>query len=189
MCGIVGLFFKRAAAAANLGPCLAAMLLEMAERGPDSTGFALYDDSAPHGAFKLTLHAPVAKYSWATFEAELQAAVFPLAAPTRYYGSHAVFTLRCDQNPLFDWLAEHHPKLGAFGFGERIEVFKDVGLPGDRRIDALDARRFRVYRDVEIQRSIDHTVIPSARAASSARSNCARSSGMRRSFMRSSSWA
>jgi len=130
MCGIVGLFFKRAAAAANLGPCLAAMLLEMAERGPDSTGFALYDDSAPRGAFKLTLHAPVAKYSWATFEAELQAAVFPLAAPTRYYGSHAVFTLRCDQNPLFDWLAEHHPKLGAFGFGERIEVFKDVGLPG-----------------------------------------------------------
>ena len=70
MCGIVGLFFKRGAATPNLGLLLAGMLSQMAERGPDSTGFALYGDAAPDGAFKLTLHAPAAKYDWARFEIE-----------------------------------------------------------------------------------------------------------------------
>ena len=57
MCGIVGLFFKRGTATPDLGPLLAGMLSQMAERGPDSTGFALYGDAAPEGAFKATLHA------------------------------------------------------------------------------------------------------------------------------------
>ena len=37
MCGIVGLFFKRGTVTADLGPLLAGMLSQMAERGPDST--------------------------------------------------------------------------------------------------------------------------------------------------------
>jgi len=44
MCGIVGLFFKRGAATSTLGPLLVGMLSQMTERGPDSTGFALYGD-------------------------------------------------------------------------------------------------------------------------------------------------
>jgi len=135
MCGIVGLFFKRGAVTPNLGALLAGMLSQMAERGPDSTGFALYGDVAPEGAFKVTLHAPGPEYDWTSFEAELRV-VFPLGAPTRRYGNHTVFTLGGDQQRFFDWLPRHHPELGAFGFGERIEVFKDVGLP-----DAV-ARRF-----------------------------------------------
>ena len=47
MCGIVGLFFKARTASPALGPLLAGMLREMAERGPDSTGFAVYGDDAP----------------------------------------------------------------------------------------------------------------------------------------------
>jgi amidophosphoribosyltransferase len=46
MCGIVGLFFKGGAARPALGPLLVGMLSQMAERGPDSTGFALYLRSA-----------------------------------------------------------------------------------------------------------------------------------------------
>ena len=103
MCGIVGLFFKRSDATSSLGRLLAAMLSQMAARGPDSTGFALYGDPAPHGAFKLTLHAPAASYDWTPFETELRG-VFPFAAPTRHYGSHAIFTLGCNKSSLFDWL-------------------------------------------------------------------------------------
>jgi glutamate synthase domain-containing protein 1 len=135
MCGIVGLFFKRGAATPVLGPLLAGMLSEMTERGPDSTGFALYGDPAPAGAFKVTLHAPDDHYDWRAFEAELGAA-FPLSEPARHYCSHAVFTLGAGKPLFFDWLTRRHPELGTFGFGERIEVFKDVGLP-----DAV-ARRF-----------------------------------------------
>jgi methylamine---glutamate N-methyltransferase subunit A len=139
MCGIVGLFFKRGAATPTLGPLLSGMLSQMTERGPDSTGFALYGERAPDGAFKATLHAPGAEYDWAAFAAELGAAL-PLLEPARCYESHAVFTLGGEPRRFFDWLTRHHPELGIFGFGERIEVFKDVGLP-----DAV-ARRFALER-------------------------------------------
>jgi methylamine---glutamate N-methyltransferase subunit A len=130
MCGIVGLFFKRGAATAALGPLMAGMLSQMRERGPDSTGFALYGDKAPSGAFKASLRAPDGGYDWGALEGEL-AAAFHVVCPARQYGSHAVFTIRSDPEPVFAWLARHHPGLGIFGFGERIEVFKDVGLPDE----------------------------------------------------------
>jgi len=130
MCGIVGLFFKRGAATPALGPLLAGMLSQMRERGPDSTGFALYGDEAPPGAFKATLRAPDGGYDWAALEVNL-ANAFPLACPTRHYGSHAVFTIGSGPEPVFVWFSQYHPELDVFGFGERIEVFKDVGLPDD----------------------------------------------------------
>ena len=130
MCGIVGLFFKHGAATQALGPLLAGMLAQMRERGPDSTGFALYSDEAPPGAFKATLRAPDRECDWAALEGEFGSA-FPLACPARTYGSHAVFTIGGDPEPVFAWLARHHPELAIFGFGERLEVFKDVGLPDD----------------------------------------------------------
>ena len=130
MCGIVGLFFKHGAATAALGPLLAGMLSQMRERGPDSTGFALYGDEAPTGAFKATLRAPDGGYDWAALEGEL-AAAFHVLSPARQYGSHAVFTVGSDPVPVFGWLAQHHPELDIFGFGECIEVFKDIGLPDD----------------------------------------------------------
>jgi amidophosphoribosyltransferase len=130
MCGIVGLFFKRGDATPALGSLLARMLSQMRERGPDSTGFALYGDEAPAGAFKLTLRAPAGGHDWAAFNGELTTA-FPVARLARQYGSHAVFTIGGDPEPVFGWLARHHSELDIFGFGERIEVFKDVGLPDD----------------------------------------------------------
>ena len=128
MCGFVGLFFKRGAATASLGSLLAGMLSQMRERGPDSTGFAVYGEQAPPGAFKATLRARDGGYDWAALEGEL-ANAFALACSVRQYSSHAVFTVGSDPEALFAWFAQHHPELDIFGFGERIEVFKDVGLP------------------------------------------------------------
>ena len=128
MCGIVGLFFKSGAAMPRLGALLSRMLCQMGERGPDSTGFAVYGDAAPKGAFKATLHAPDAAYDWPGFEADL-AAAFPLAGPARHYGSHAVFTIGAEPPQFAAWLAAYRAELGLFGFGERIEVFKEVGSP------------------------------------------------------------
>ena len=55
MCGIVGLFAKSPEVEERLGALLGAMLAQMADRGPDSAGLALYRDPAPAGATKLTL--------------------------------------------------------------------------------------------------------------------------------------
>jgi glutamate synthase domain-containing protein 1 len=128
MCGIAGLFLKRDHETHALGRMLGGMLGELADRGPDSTGFAVYGDAAPAGAFKATLYSPDPAIDWVAFERAL-GAVFPLEGPPGRHGSHAVFTVRAEEAALRDWLARHHPTLRLFGFGARIEVFKDVGLP------------------------------------------------------------
>ncbi len=55
MCGIVGLYTKNPALQPQLGRWLAAMLVQMTERGPDSAGFAIYHDAVAAGAVKITL--------------------------------------------------------------------------------------------------------------------------------------
>ncbi len=130
MCGIVGLFLKRGGAGCELGRMLGGMLNELADRGPDSTGFAIYGDDAPAGAFKATLYTPDPAFDWAALARALAAAFAVIGAP-RVRGSHAVFTVRAEEGALRDWLARRHPAARVFGFGTRIEVFKDVGLPDE----------------------------------------------------------
>ena len=57
MCGIVGLFAKSADVEAQLGVHLAAMLAQMADRGPDSAGVAVYRDPAADGSSKRSTAA------------------------------------------------------------------------------------------------------------------------------------
>ena len=130
MCGIVGLFLKHDRAGVELGALLGGMLTEMAERGPDSTGFAIYGGDAPAGAAKATLYSADPAIDWTAVARDLGAR-FPLLGAPQIQGSHAVVTVRADEAALRDWLAAHRPDVRAFGFGARIEVFKDVGLPDD----------------------------------------------------------
>ena len=57
MCGIVGLFAKSPEVEERLGAHLGAMLGQMADRGPDSAGLAIYRDPAPLGSTKVSLYA------------------------------------------------------------------------------------------------------------------------------------
>ena len=45
MCGIVGLYAKNLNISESLGIHIAAMLMQMGERGPDSAGVALYSNN------------------------------------------------------------------------------------------------------------------------------------------------
>ena len=44
MCGIVGLYLKKKKLHSHLGSYLSAMLDNMSSRGPDSAGFAIYNN-------------------------------------------------------------------------------------------------------------------------------------------------
>jgi len=57
MCGIVGIYLKNEALNPDLGKLLAAMLIEMSDRGPDSAGIALYRDPVAESHCKLTLYS------------------------------------------------------------------------------------------------------------------------------------
>ncbi len=72
MCGIVGIYLKNEALNPGLGKLLAAMLIEMSDRGPDSAGIALYRDPVAESHCKLTLHS-AEKVDWGLLQTEMAA--------------------------------------------------------------------------------------------------------------------
>ena len=128
MCGIVGLFIKNPELQKNLGKYLSNMLIQMTERGPDSTGVAIYRDPVELGWTKLTLLGPEGDYSWEGLNRNLSA----------IFGDDYELNLQCDQAVLKvstdsvaaqTWIHEKHPELRINGAGEAIEIFKAKGTP------------------------------------------------------------
>jgi glutamate synthase domain-containing protein 1 len=127
MCGIVGLFLKNKALAPELGDLTAQMLKVMSERGPDSAGFAVYG-AGDKGEIKLTLRVP------GPVDALSQAFAVRFGVPARLVrkSSHAVLTIPAAlEANVRAWLAAEHPDVHLVGAGTRMELYKDVGLPGD----------------------------------------------------------
>ena len=129
MCGIVGLFLKDRSLEPQLGELLAGMLEIMSDRGPDSAGFAIYGDARPD-RIKLTLRG-------AKLDRLAEAIGGDVTGSLR--DTHLVLSIQCDdENRVRSWLAVERPDLAITGAGERIEIYKEVGLPADV------ARRFNL---------------------------------------------
>ena len=115
MCGIVGLFAKSPEVEERLGAHLGAMLGQMADRGPDSAGIALYRDPAPAGSTKLSLFSEDPGEDWSALgDAEVHA-------------SHAVVVL--EGSDAEARLRAERPDLRIMSAGRRIEIFKEEGDP------------------------------------------------------------
>src|SRR5205085_6949562 len=98
----------------------------MTDRGPDSAGFAIYSD-APDGTFKLTLRGPELVGLGRLLSEELS-----VDAKLVEHDSHAVLLLPRSAAPSARaWLGSHRPDIAVIGAGERIELYKEVGLPLD----------------------------------------------------------
>ena len=102
MCGIVGLFAKHPDVEERLGAHLGAMLAQMADRGPDSAGVAIYRDPAPVGATKLSLYED---------------------------GRHEVVIVDRDAAEAAARVREERPGVRVMSAGTRIEIIKEVGDP------------------------------------------------------------
>lgn len=120
MCGIVGLFLKDRSLEPRLGELLAGMLEVMTDRGPDSAGFAVYGaGDADH--VKLTIRG----HDLANLADELGVAGTPR-------DTHLVLSVpRGDEDRVRGRLAADYPALVVTGAGQRIELYKEVGLPAD----------------------------------------------------------
>lgn len=129
MCGIVGLFLKDRSLESKLGSLLAGMLEVMSDRGPDSAGFAVYGSGdADH--LKLTVRGK-------NLEGVAEALGGPVHATLR--DSHLVLSFpNVEERRVRDWLASERPDIKVIGAGQRIELYKEVGLPADV------ARRFNL---------------------------------------------
>jgi methylamine---glutamate N-methyltransferase subunit A len=127
MCGIVGLLLKNSAWDARLGELLVPMLVGMTERGPDSAGLAVFA-SQPAAATKFSLFQLHGEPDWAALLGSLTQAL-PGEYSLQDSGRHAVLNTRADAAKVRKHLATV-PGLVLLSQGHRIELFKDIGTPG-----------------------------------------------------------
>ena len=91
---------------------------------------AVYRDPAPAGASKVSLFSPDPRYEWGAVRDGL-AAAFGGDPEPEVRASHAVFVVDADAERTEAWLRDRHPELRIMSVGERIEIFKEAGLPSD----------------------------------------------------------
>ena len=129
MCGIVGIYLKDKGLKPDLGRHLAAMLVEMSDRGPDSAGVAIYREPVSDTSCKLTLHS-ASDCDWEAIRTDISAHLNS-DAKLAVHASHAVIVADTDVASLRDWLRAEHPELRIMSAGTSIEIFKEKGLPRD----------------------------------------------------------
>src|SRR5215212_6964770 len=117
MCGIVGLFAKTPDIELRLGALLGEMLTQLADRGPDSAGMALYREPAAVGWTKLSLFSADPAENWAAL------------GDARVHASHAVVALEGPADAVVARVRAEFPHLRVMSAGDRIEIFKEAGDP------------------------------------------------------------
>src|SRR5690242_11869744 len=128
MCGIVGLYAKAPELEQELGSHLAAMLVQMSDRAPDSAGVALYREPAPPGSSKLTQSSAEPAEPWDALAGEL-AAAFGGAEVAGVRGSHAVLEVESGAEDAEVWIRRTRPELRVMSAGRVIEIYKEAVLP------------------------------------------------------------
>jgi methylamine---glutamate N-methyltransferase subunit A len=128
MCGIAGLFSKSSGVEERLGEHLGAMLGQLSDRGPDSAGVAFYREPAPSSSSKVSLYSADPRQDWGAVGRAL-AEAFGGDPDPAVRASHAVFVVGTDADTAQAWLRERHPELRIMSAGERIEIYKEMGLP------------------------------------------------------------
>ncbi len=135
MCGIVGLYLKEPTLQPQLGALFEPMLAAMADRGPDSAGFARYGDEAPEGTIKFTLQSSSptepAKESGQRVAERMEAMRNVLDQELTWTQHAEAIVLRTDvdEQTVKAWLREQWPEATVMSVGRRIEIYKGVGHP------------------------------------------------------------
>ena len=128
MCGIVGLFLKDKTMEPQLGAMLSDMLITMTDRGPDSAGIAVYSDTAENTS-KITVQSDTPDVDFNSLKIDLEKQVKG-DVNLRIQSTHAVLELALDQvNSACLALEDLRPNLRIMSIGERLEIYKEVGLP------------------------------------------------------------
>ncbi len=127
MCGIVGLLIKRPALREQLGELMVPMLIGMTERGPDSSGIAVFTSPLPADRRKLSLYNEAPEFDWKTLETSLSKHFPDLSLNVKV--NHAVLTTRAAPEEIRAWIAHRQPQVHVLSVGRSIDLYKDVGLP------------------------------------------------------------
>lgn len=144
MCGIVGLHLRDPELHPQLGRLVEAMLCQVAERGPDSAGVAVYGDRRRcppgHAAVSVLLPGGVpAADARAAVRAALAGAPPVLLTEA---GDTTLLAAPVTPDALVAAVREHLPGTTVVGFGTDLTVYKGTGHPRDLALtyDLVHAR-------------------------------------------------
>ena len=129
MCGIVGLLVKKPELREQLGELMVPMLVGMTERGPDSSGMAVFTRPLPDGERKLSLYCESPEFDWQELQAQLGERFEESKLDIKV--NHGVLTSAADPTKVRAWIRHHHPQVHVLSVGRSIDLYKDVGLPAE----------------------------------------------------------
>ncbi len=133
MCGIVGLLVKKREQRASLGQLAQPMFTCMGERGPDSGGLAVFGSPVAPPLRRFNLFVPDRCFDWQALLTSFRRAFSDRAGDTRITAleNHAILLSVVDPSKVRAWLAECDPSPSLLSVGRFIDVYKDVGRPGE----------------------------------------------------------
>ena len=128
MCGIVGLFLKDNNLNNQLGHLLSNMLITMSDRGPDSSGIAIYNKSND-GQIKLTLRSEDPDQDLKKLKQELIHKKKLKLTVIKNFNHIILRIYKKDFSYIKNYIKNFFPLASLMSLGENIEIYKEVGLP------------------------------------------------------------
>ncbi len=128
MCGIVGLFLKDNNLNNQLGHLLSNMLITMSDRGPDSSGIAIYNKSND-GQIKLTLRSEDPDQDLKKLKQELIHKKKLKLTVIKNFNHIILRIYKKDFSYINNYIKNFFPLVSLMSSGENIEIYKEVGLP------------------------------------------------------------
>jgi methylamine---glutamate N-methyltransferase subunit A len=143
MCGVIGLLVKDLGLEPDLGSLLVPMLGALGERGPDSSGIAVYADgdpftpaSATAGLRTTSSGDPVTRVSlgsdrevdWAAVAVDLESR-FTTSVDVHRFETGAVLRSTGCTDDVVEVLRTAWPDVRVLGVGRAVSVVKDTGRP------------------------------------------------------------
>ena len=125
MCGIVGIYFKKKNLHNKLGKYLSGMLDNMSSRGPDSAGFAIYNnDTKKFYKYSLCIND---KSIINEFEVDIKNKFKDLTIKS--VSDHLVIQTLSSPKTVIPYIKKKYDNILIVGYGKSIEIFKQVGNP------------------------------------------------------------
>ena len=130
MCGIVGLFIKDPSLRSSLGTLLTEMLVTMSERGPDSSGVAIYNNG--NDKFKkITLRSNSPESDFEDLVNRINQKL-DTSVKLDLNDTHAVLIVPSgDMHNVLILLKTIAPSFSVMSLGNSIEIYKETGLPAE----------------------------------------------------------
>ena len=126
MCGIVGIYLKTKKFEKNLGKMLSGMLNNMESRGHDSAGFAIYKNEKKD-IFKYSLC--INDLNFKKFKKEISNKIKKIQLSQ--HADNVILKTSIEPKIIIKIINEDFPEVSVVGYGNSIEIFKQVGNPKD----------------------------------------------------------